>query len=1283
MHILNVATATLEDLVEPVDLGQRPAEMAALSFSDSDLAALAGAWDPALPELRLTALRDLRHPMSVDLWIDRVGAGARVVLVRLLGGHDWWAYGCDRLAETARASGAALALLPGECREDDPRLAELSTVGPEERAELLACFREGGPANMRALLARLAALAGRPGPVPRAAPVPRAGFFVPGRGVFGLSAPEAAFPGRGALAGPVPTAVCREERVAGKAGGAEAAAAGAGRGCGGDPGGVERGLCGGAPRGHRSGGAASGALSGSISFNAGSSDGRSGAAGGGEAPAGLGPASLEAVAGQAVRGSTAIPAVLSKADFGLAEESATEPDRGLRGPGVVWEDAETATGGRGTDARTFPDRGGAGVSPDRDESAWTPAGRAPEGAGRPVVAILFYRSMLLAQDHAPIDALAAALEAEGMAAAPVFVPSLRDPAVLAELEPALRRIAPAAIVTATAFAAGETGLFDRLGVPVFQVAPAATRVEAWAAGPRGLTPADLAMHVVLPELDGRILAGAASFKAAEAAAAGDGPGLLRNRPEPGRIAQAARRIAAHLRLAATPRGARRIAVLIPDYPAATGRAGYAVGLDVPASVLALLEDLAAAGYRVEDIPATPRELMRRLARPAPGLALADYRRLAADLPEAARAQVVAAWGEAEEDFAFRHARFGNVLVAIAPDRGANADRRADYHDPALPPRHALAAFGLWLRAAEGVQALVHMGAHGTLEWLPGKTVALTESCFPEVVAGPLPVAYPFIVSNPGEAAQAKRRIGAVTLGHLTPPLVGAGLTPAQRELERLVDEYAEADGMDRRRRDRLAALILDMARETGLAAEAGVGAAADPGTALARIDAWLCDLKDFAIKDGQHVYGRAAPGEAPARVACAAAERAALLAALDGRRVAPGPAGAPARGRTDVLPTGRNLYACDPRTLPTPTAFALGQAAADEVLRRHVQEHGDWPRSLVLDLWGSASLRTGGEAAAQGLALLGCRPVWDPATARVTGVEVLPPAMLRRPRVDVTWRISGLYRDMFGPQIALIDAAVAAVAARDESPEDNPLAGLLRPRRIFGAAPGAHGAGPEELLASGAWEDRAELGRAYLAGGAWAYGGAEGEGAPDPGFPARVAAADLLLHVEDDPGRDLLEGSADVAFIGGFAAAAAALGGRADLVVLDATDPARPRARSLAQAVTRVVRARAVNPRFIAGQLRHGPRGAAELAETVDRLVGFAETTEAIPGALIEAVHDAYLGDPAVRAFLLAQSPAAARAIAERLGDARRRGLWRPARNAVDAELEALVAEARALEAAE
>jgi len=1122
MHLLATTSASLENLAEPVDLGQTPADMVALSFTDSDLAALAAAWTAeagAVPEMRLAALRDLRHPMSVDLWIDKVAHHARVVLVRILGGHDWWRYGCDRLAAVARERGIALALLPGECRERDERLIELSTLPADELDALLGYFREGGPHNMRALLRRMARHAGRDLAVGEAKPLPKVGFYDP----------------------------------------------------------------------------ATGAIAGEF-------------------------------------------------------------------------------------APSLPHK--------RNNAA-------------PVVPILFYRSMLLAADVAPIDALAGALAAKGIAAAPIFVSSLKDPAVAAFIEAAADRLAPAAIVAATAFASGaEPGvetLFDRIGIPVFQAFAATTRREAWQGGQRGLAPADLAMHVVLPELDGRILAGAIGFKAERVVDDALAFRGFLNRPEPDRVQQVAERIAAMLRLQRTPPAERRLAILMPDYPGAAGRTGYAVGLDVPSSVLAMLQDLKDAGYAVEGIPESPRALLDLIERGGEGLSLKDYRALSADLPASARVAIEEAWGTPESEwpdtrpevFPFRAARFGNVVVALAPNRGRSEDRRADYHDPKLPPRHALVAFGLWLRKGLGCHALVHVGAHGTLEWLPGKTVALSQDCFPEIVNGALPVVYPFIVSNPGEAAQAKRRIGAVTIGHLPPPLDAAGLDETQQKLERLVDEYAQADGLDRRRRDRLAKLIVETARQTGLARDAGVSSDADPDTALLRIDAWLCDLKDFAIKDGLHIYGRAGPGESdPLRLRSAAAERAALLTSLDGRHLAAGPSGAPARGRSDVLPTGRNLFTADPRTMPTPTAFDLGRAAADEVLRRYAQDHGDWPRALVIDLWGSASLRTGGEEIAQGLVLMGCRPQWDAATGRVTGIEVLPPAMLGRARIDVTFRISGLFRDMFPAQIALIDAAVGAVAARAETDGENPLAETFRrtgkpPRRVFGSSPGTYGAGVEELLSSGKWDDREEIGRAFMAATSHAFGGADGDGEAAPGaFAEQLASAELLIHTGDDPGRDILEGSADVAFVGGFAAALAALGRSADLIALDTTDPNRPRARSVGEAVARVVRARAVNPRFIEGQMRHGPRGASEFAETVDRLIGFAETTNAVPGPLIDAVHDAYLGDPKIRDFLLSQNPAAARAIAERLASARRRGLWHPLRNSVDDELAALIAEARAHEIA-
>jgi cobaltochelatase CobN len=1114
MHLLASTSASIDDLVEAVDLRQSPGDIVILSFADSDLSGLAAAWATQrdmLPIVRLANLRDLRHPLSVDLWLDTVGRHAKVVVVRLLGGLDWWRYGVERLSSLARESSLALAVLPGEDR-DDPRLAEASTLPAHELNTLLRFFREGGEENLGALLRRLARHSGAHIEAPEPRPVPRTAGYIPGEGAVDL------------------------DRL--------------------------------------------------VSFCQ---------------------------------------------------------------------------------------------------------------RGRPSVPIIFYRAMLLAADTAPIDALCRALAERGLAPAPLVVPSLKDRAAAEFVRAALARLKPAVIITATAFAAaaaaGEPTPFDETDVPVLQAVIATTRRSAWSQSPRGLGPADLAMHVVLPELDGRVLQGAIAFKGPLPAQDDLCFKAFGSLPEADRIAILADRIAALVKLQATPRSERRVAVLLPDYPGALGRAGYAVGLDVPASVVGLLSDMRQANYGVTGAPRTSRALLDALLEPSndSALPLERYRDLVGTLPDEAIARVNAAWGDAGNDsdardgaFHFRARIFGSILIAFPPDRGRSTERRADYHDATLPPRHALLAFGLWLRHVAKVDALVHMGAHGTLEWLPGKAVALTASCFPELMVACLPVIYPFIVSNPGEAAQAKRRIAAVTIGHLPPPLIDAGLAGDARELERLVDEYAQADGLDRRRRERLARLILEQAERTGLAVEARVQPDDTADDALRRIDAWLCDLKDLAVKDGLHVYGREPMNVGdPAWRVSAEAERAAILAALDVRRIAPGPAGSPARGRRDVLPTGRNVFAADPRTLPTPTATDLGRLAADEVIRAYTQAHGEMPRASVVDLWGSATLRTGGEEIAQGLALMGCRPTWDQTTGRVTGVEVLPTASAGRPRVDVTWRISGLFRDLFPAQIALIDAAVRAVAAREEAADENPLAAACRVSahagtsiaRIFGTAPGAYGAGVEDLL--GRDIDREQLGSAYLAAVSHAYGGVEGDAALAPGaFEARVATADLLVHSAEDPARDLLEGSEDVAFVGGFAAAAAALGRAPDLIILDTTDPARPRARSLSAALARIVRSRAANPKFIAGQLRHGPRGAAELAETVDRLVDFAEATGAVASHFFDLLHDAYVADDGVRSFLLRENPAAAAAIAARLDAARRRGLWHPRRNDVDASLRMLTKEA-------
>ncbi|TIN18521.1 MAG: cobaltochelatase subunit CobN, partial [Mesorhizobium sp.] len=559
MHILTTTSASLDDLAEPVDLRQTPADIVALSFTDSDLAGLAAAWkvDAAqLPSMRLAALRDLRHPMSVDLWVDSVARHAKIILVRILGGYDWWRYGCDQLASVARERGIKLAMLPGECRDEDLRLIEASTLPRQELDGLLDYFREGGPANMSALVQRLARLAGQDATVVEPVAVPKAGFYVPGCGV--VEKPDLSNAGVPSH----PPLSCRTSP----------------------------------PQGGRSAFIKAGSSSASSELSR----------------------SLTSTIGETVDDQDISP--LAGEMSGRTEGGVTELD--------------------------------------------------VDDVNAPVIPILFYRSMLLAADVAPIDALVEALSQRGSNPVPIFVSSLKDPASLAFVETALASLKPAAIITATAFASGaepsvET-LFDRAGVPVFQVIVATTRRDIWENNQRGLAPADLAMHVVLPELDGRILAGAISFKGESETDPALGHRAFANRPEPDRVAQVADRVAAFIRLQGTPRAERKLAILMPDYPSAPGRTGYAVGLDVPSSVLAMLQDLSEQGYVVEGIPQTPRELLARLGQGGHGLVLRDYVEFSKALPSAAIAAVDAAW-KAEYEIGLCEAP-PSVLPDISPAR---------------------------------------------------------------------------------------------------------------------------------------------------------------------------------------------------------------------------------------------------------------------------------------------------------------------------------------------------------------------------------------------------------------------------------------------------------------------------------------------------------------------------------------------------------------------------------------------------------------------------------------
>ncbi len=977
-------------------------------------------------------------------------------------------------------------------------------------------------------------------------------------------------------------------------------------------------------------------------------------------------------------GAVAAQAALSQ--MALAAGLYAGPVRGAKGlpPVGAWHPQDGVI----CPAVAHPAMAGGGLSAPRSPLASPPESisqpKKPGAArnARARVLLVFYRSYLVAADLAPVAALRAAFEAQGCVLQALFAPSLKAPEAAGWLRRQVAAFAPDAIVNATAFSGrgpDGTSPLDTSGVPVFQVALATSTKEAWDAAERGLSPADLAMHVVLPEVDGRILAGVASFKAPGARDPDLQFARFAHQAEAERVEAIADRVMGWVRLAQTAPAARRVGLVLSTYPGKDWNMGHAVGLDAPASARAILADLAAAGYATA---AGGTDLTEALQRHDLSWPLAAYKASLARLPEALRDAIRRAWGPPEHDpdlrkgaFRFAAVDLGNVRVALQPERAGIRGREDSYHDLARVPRHGYVAFYLWLQGH--VDALVHIGAHGTLEWLPGKSVALSRACWPEALTQGLPVIYPFIVNDPGEAAQAKRRIGAVTLGHIPPPLRPSGAPERLARLEALLDEFSNADGLDPRRRDRLQDAIRGEAQALGVEQDLGLDRAACSAEAITRIDRFVCDIKESQFGEGLHVWGRAPAGQGAFEAESSAeAERRALLDALDGKWIAPGPSGSPYRGRQDVLPTGRNLFTTDPRSVPTRAAHAQGVVLADELVRRHLQDEGDWPRGLIVDLWGSATMRTAGEEFAMALHLLGVRPVWDAGSERVSGVEVLPIAELDRPRIDVTLRVSGLFRDVFPTLSALFGQAVRALAARDEARDWNPYAGRDDLARVYGPEPGQFGLGMGETLEDYSAEGRERAGQAWLAASAWAL---EGDRAHRDisGLRARVAGADSFVHLQDLPETDLLLASDYAAHEAGFAAAQRVTGGRAALYHLDNTDPDRPRARSLPEEIARVVQARAANPAWIRGMRAHGFRGAAEIAATLEHMAAFAHLAQAVSSHLFDLYHEATLGDPETDRFLQAANPQAHAAMQARFAALLEAGVWQTRRNSVLAALEA------------
>ncbi|MEG5016359.1 MULTISPECIES: cobaltochelatase subunit CobN [unclassified Microcoleus] len=1432
---------------------QTPAPIVFISAADTDIQTLAVAaskMPAAFPKLRAVNLLQLQQQLTIDTYAEEVLERAEVIILRLLGGRSYWSYGLEILRETVQKTNASLIVMPGE-DSPDPDLISHSNVSLSAVNQLWRYFTEGGVQNFVNAL-KFAAdtclkTAYNP-PLPQT--VSRVGIYDwdgQARACFATLPPDS---------DPPKSPLTRETLTTSSS-----------------P--LLKGGWGGSP--------------------------------------GLSPDSdppkSPLTSGTLTTSSSPLLKEVWRESPGLQPDSDPPKSPLIRGT-LTTSCSPLIKGGWGGSPglETLPKRHGEGG----------------HGGTAPTVGILFYRAHYLSGNLAPIDALCQALAERNLVPVPVFVSSLREPDLQIEL---LEYFKPKEsepiqlLLNTTSFAVSgfssqepEQNSLKSLDVPVLQAIFSGGGLEQWETELQGLSPRDVAMNVALPEVDGKIITRAVSFKAVQTwnseletdvvgyVAAGD------------RISFVADLTANWVKMKQTPAANRRIAIILANYPTRNARLANGVGLDTPASCVEILKAMQQAGYQIENIPASGNELIELLTsgvtndpegrelRPVhQSLDLAEYEEYFATLPQEVQDGICKRWGlpgsyaqdfiSNNRSFPIPGIQFGNVFVGIQPSRGYELDPALNYHAPDLEPTHNYLAYYYWLREKLGIDAIIHAGKHGNLEWLPGKSIALSNKCYPEVALGAMPNFYPFIVNDPGEGSQAKRRSQAVIIDHLTPPMTRAELYGPLQQLETLIDEYCEAQSLDPSRLPMIRDRILALTNKENLDKDLGIQLNKSEFTEfITRTDGYLCELKESQIRDGLHIFGQCPEGRQLRDLIIAIArhptngrsgltralaedsgydfdpltcdptsiiqhrtagdltaeleQKAAelvdnlienirvnprssavnniqtgeatqqeldwinnyllpsllqtnqeitnLLRGLDGRHIPSGASGAPTRGRPDVLPTGRNFYSVDIRAIPTETAWRVGRVAAENLIERYTQENGEYPKTLGLSVWGTSTMRTGGDDIAEALALIGVQPVWDGPSRRVVDFEILPVSVLGRPRVDVTLRISGFFRDAFFNLIDLFDSAVKAVADLDESAENNPLAAQVKEEilywestglsqeeaqgrsqfRVFGSKPGAYGAGLQGIIEAQNWTDDSDLAKAYINWSSYAYtstpptppyqggaksnssalqpentpptppyqggaksnsfplqpgdtpptppyqGGAKSNSCPPPlqggarggelsseansnscppplqggarggewgcsapeAFEKRLGQMQIVLQNQDNREHDILDSDDYYQFQGGMTAAIRNLQGKnPETYFGDNSIPENPKVRQLREEIARVYRSRAVNPKWIEGAMRHGYKGAFEIAATVDFLFAYDATANCVEDFMYEGIAEAYIFDEKVQTFIQENNPWALRDMAERLLEARQRGLWESANQDTLDKLRSIALQAEAV----
>lgn len=1051
---------------------------------------------------------------------------------------------------------------------------------------------------------------------------------------------------------------------------------------------------------------------------------------------------------------------------------------------------------------------------------------------KPVIGVLIHRSYIQSGNVSAINGMLRQLKQDGAFVLPVFSTLSADSekeatGVRYSLEPFFRpqgKDILSTIVVTTGFSLTKMGfpkgpegefsssIFEKWGVPVLQAMATRFTAEQYDQRPQGIDAMSLTSNVFQPEMDGQLIT--VPYALSEQVDC-EGIGRKLWQPMEERIRHLSRLALNFAKLSRKKNSEKKIAILFHNMPG-NHNIGRGAGLDTFQSVKNVLDRMKAEGYSVDRLYEDGQQLadclLAGLTNDSQWISGEEAAKRAADrvdqkqmdwyerLSEKNQKNMQEYWGTFPGNVLIEKEQLlipgiinGNIFIGLQPSRAFDQQAERLYHDAVFPPPYSYIAYYRWIEEQFGADAMIHVGTHGSVEWLPGKEIGLSGNCYPDICMGSLPNYYIYHMGITGEGIQAKRRSAACILDHLPPSMDDAGTYEKLSDVDKALSEYYAAKKTGPAQVPVLQKRLFSLAQEANLTEDLKLSEEqflSDPEEHIKKLHHWVEELKNSAVTDGLHIYGqvpetntlyenmlrmllRVKNGSIPAlndavlramgydaeqikdhpdadingQTASAVYERAVILAkelvhqlaeqkyesaaidrvveleelsadrlplkevlhylcefvkprldrttdemenlirGLNGSFVEPGLGGNPTRGNAALLPTGRNFYAGDPSEIPSVGAWEIGQKLAKQSLAHYLQERGEYPESIAMVVWSGNVIKTCGEDFGEIFSLMGVRPVYLGSTSKVIGVEPIPLEELGHPRIDVTLRVSGLFRDMYPNLIQRMDEAVTCVAMLDEKEEDNFIrkhinedvraliddglppneAAEQAQLRVFGCPSGGYGAGVANLISNRNWKDYKDLASVYETWSGNAYGRGYHGAAMQKLFKKRLSTVGMTIKNESTVEVDMLSSDDFFSYHGGLVACVKANSGQTPISLTGhSDDPERPLVRDTAKETARIMRSRVLNPKWLEGLKRHGFKGAQEVSKAMDSFFGWDASAEVAEDWMYEQVAQNFLLDSDTRQWMEQANAAAVYNVAAKLLEASQRGMWKAKANTLD-----------------